>query len=302
VRVDAAAVERLAAGWTDERFTLPTWDYPGLPTERANAVWFDYCGIAASVMACLWPAEGQARWQVELEGAWLADAQALFACFTRGLRAGPEGLDLEPLVAWSDLEAEEFFGGRGQLQLIPQRRERLSLVARALRQRWAGRFVHLAEEAQFDAPTVVELLVETLPGYRDEAETELGRARFNKLAHLAAAMMAHGSDLPFTGTETFPVYPDYMLPKVLRYHGVLVYEAGLARAVDTRQLIPPADRWEVAIRWATVSAAEQLRSALERRGNAVQTPALDYHLWHAGVLGPDAPGMGEHHRTLTLAY
>jgi hypothetical protein len=58
----------------------------------------------------------------------------------------------------------------------------------------------------------------------------------------------------------------------------------------------------VAIRWATVHAAERLRQELNNRGNPVTSPQLDYVLWASAVLGPDASKMGEHHRTLTLAY
>ena len=46
----------------------------------------------------------------------------------------------------------------------------------------------------------------------------------------------------------------------------------------------------------------RLAAALRSRGNDVSTPALDYALWESAVLGPDADAMGEHHRTLTLAY
>ena len=37
-------------------------------------------------------------------------------------------------------------------------------------------------------------------------------------------------------------------------------------------------------------------------GRPVTGPALDYALWHEGVLGADAHRMGEHHRTITMRY
>jgi hypothetical protein len=51
-----------------------------------------------------------------------------------------------------------------------------------------------------------------------------------------------------------------------------------------------------------VYAAERLRRELNNRGNPVTTPQLDYMLWASAVLGPEATTMGEHHRTLTMAY
>ena len=115
-------------------------------------------------------------------------------------------------------------------------------------------------------------------------------------------MMSSRSSRPIGRLESFPVYPDYMLPRVLRHHGVLRYQPVLSSAVDGRHLIPAGSDWELAIRWATVYAADQLRADLNRIGNPVSTPALDYALWHDAVLGSDAALMGEHHRTVTMAY
>jgi hypothetical protein len=115
-------------------------------------------------------------------------------------------------------------------------------------------------------------------------------------------MMSAGGSAPFVGLERLPVYPDYMLPRVLRHFGIIRYSEDLAAAVDGRQLIEKESPWELAIRWATVFCGDRLVQALRERGVIVSTPALDYALWESAVLGPDADKMGEHHRTLTLAY
>jgi hypothetical protein len=115
-------------------------------------------------------------------------------------------------------------------------------------------------------------------------------------------MMAARSPIAIKGIEHFPVYPDYILPKVLRHYGVLRYAGDLAATVDARRLISHGSEHEAAIRWATVFSADRLRIDLNRRSNPATTPALDYYLWSSGVLGSDAHLMGEHHRTVTMAY
>jgi hypothetical protein len=296
VAVDRSSVLELAASWRDRKIPPPAFDYPGLP-EMRGAGWFDFCVLATSVVACLWPPEGEEVWHAELDGVWLDDAPGLFACFTRLPR-----LDLGDFVGFTANEAERFFAGRGRLQQLPARAQRLDEVATALVERWGGSAAGIIEESQWDAPRIVELLVDTVPGYRDRSDTAMGTAAFDKLAHLCAAMMSTRSDRAFQGLDTFPVYPDYMLPMVLRHHGVLVYETGLADTIDGRQLIEPGSNWEVGIRWATVFAAERLGEALGDIGRNVPIPSLDYALWHDAVLGPDAGRMGEHHRTITMAY
>ncbi len=297
VELRTAAVGRLAERWAGGSMPAPRWDYPGLPPDLLPPEWYDYCGLAVSVVACLWPPAGADPWTVELDGTRLSDAPALFACFTRDRPTAGR------LAGWSGSEAEAFFAGRGVLQLIRQRGERLREVATALLERWDGSFLHLVEEAGFDALTVVELLAATIPGYRDEVDTSEGLVRFDKLAHLATAMMSgRGRRPPFARLDVFPVYPDYLLPRVLRHQGILVYEPALAEAVDRRQPIEEGSTWEVAIRWATVTAGALLCAELGRRGNPVTGPRLDYRLWWEAVLGPNAARMGEHHRTVTLRY
>ena len=296
VEVDRSSVAGLATSWRDREIPPPAFDYPGLP-DTIGPRWYDFCVLATSVVACLWPPEGEETWHTEVDGVWLDDAPGLFACFTR-----LQNLNIRDFVGFTSADGERLFAGRGCLQQIAERSQRLDQVATALAERWGASAASIIEEADWDAPAVVELLVDTVPGYRDRAETTMGTVAFDKLAHLCAAMMSTRSDRPLRGLESFPVYPDYMLPMVLRHHGLLRYEPELALAIDNRQLVEAGSDWEVGIRWATVFAAERLGEALRDVGNSVPIPSLDYALWHDAVLGPEAGKMGEHHRTLTMAY
>ncbi len=303
VTVDGGAIDALAEAWAGEPFPLPAFDYPGTPAERDEAWWFDYVTLAVSVLACLWPPEGEAVWHTELDGEWLDDAPGIFAVFTR--RLTPAGLDLRAVAELGDDEGRRWFAGRGTLQLVPERVATLRQVATTLLDRWDGTAANLVAEAGRDGRRIASLLADTVPGYLDRAETAAGILHFDKLAHLGAAIMAAGSgwsDAGFTGFDDFPVYPDYMLPRVLRHVGALVYAPGLAARVDDRQLIDAGSEAEHAIRWATVHAGARLRAALHERGNLVPAPALDYRLWSEAVLGPDADAFGEHHRTITMRY
>ncbi|MGF1599433.1 MAG: queuosine salvage family protein [Acidimicrobiales bacterium] len=303
VTVDHDALEALADRWADEELPLPCFDYPGIPAVRDERWWFDYVTVAVSVLACLWPPEGDEVWHAEIDRQWLDDAPGIFAVFTR--RLGTDGLSLPDLAALSDDDGQRLFGGRGTLQLVPERVDRLRLVAGALLDRWDGSAANLVAAAERHGHRMVELLTTTVPGYLDRARTPVGELRFDKLAHLAAAIMAAGrgwSDAGFVGFDDFPVYPDYMLPRVFRHVGALRYAPDLAATVDGRRLVAAGSPAEHAIRWATVHCGAHLARALTDRGNPVPAPALDYRLWSEAVLGPDADRFGQHHRTITLLY
>ena len=303
VVIDEQAIGGLAAKWAGTSFPLPEFDYPGTPQHRTEESWCDYVTLAVSVLACLWPPDGDDVWHVEYEGKWLDDAPGVFASFTKVM--GPNGVDLDWFADMSDADGHAMFAGRGTLQMIPERVQVLRTVARQLQQRWSGSATNLVEAAGRDGREIVRLLIETIPAYHDRPTTAGGVANFDKLAHLAAAIMAAGlgwQKAGFSGYDNFPVYPDYMLPRVFREYGIMRYAPDLATMVDTCSLIPSDSNAEHAIRWATVYAGAQLTRALAAHGAAVTGPALDYRLWSIAVLGPDADSFGEHHRTITLAY
>lgn len=291
----------VARRWRHRSFPFPEFDYPGPPPHLRDGPWFDYCALAVSVLACLWPPSGAPVWSTTFNHQRLDDAPALFAAVTKWIGPG-SAPDLSSFMSMTPRRALRLFAGRGTLQMIPQRGDRLAAVASALSSRWGGSAVGLVEKAGWDGPAVVKLLAETVPGYEDEAQVGGYHIRFRKLAHLAAALMASRSSRPWSGLETFPVYPDYMLPKHLRHLGAIVYSPELSEAVDSRREMPRHSQHEIAIRWATVRAGQLLLEALSRVGVRVDGPRLDYFLWSEATLGPNAGRMGEHHRTITLDY
>jgi len=305
VRIDPAAIDRLADDWAGSEFELPAFDYPGTPADREADWWFDYVTLAVSVLACLWAPEGDEIWHREHDGVWLDDAPGIFAAFTRTLSQSGDGIDLARFAALTEADARDLFAGRGTLLLISERAAVLRSTASTILDRWDGSAANLVRAADRNGAEIVRLLVETIPAYVDRPTTPLGVAHFDKLAHLAASIMAAGrgwGEDGFGGFDDFPVYPDYMLPRVFRHAGIMVYSGDLAELVDRRSLVEAGSVHEYAIRWATVRCGALLSDALAERGTPVSGPALDYRLWSMAVLGPDADSLGEHHRTITLAY
>lgn len=298
VTIDDEAVARFADAW--QPLPEASFDYDGFPTGLGHEEWIDFIVLAVSCLACLWPPEGEQMWSTGFDGRQLDDAPGFFAAFTK--ERARNGLDFATVARWSRADVERLFDGEGVLQLIAERHAQLVAVAEAAIGRWGGSFANLVAEAANDGPTIARLLVETVPGYHDEVEADVGTLRFWKLAHLATVMLAGERGPTLVGLDTFPVYPDYMVPRTLRHHGVLVYAGDLADAVDTRTPIAARGQWELAIRWASMHAAERVLAALNERGHGIAMPTLDYWLWHAAVLGPLADAMGEHHRTITMAY
>jgi hypothetical protein len=293
VTIDAAAIERLAVRLGDHRFERASYDYEGTPDIHGEE-WGRFVVLGVAVVWRLWPPAGEEMWSVPDGGRFLADAPGLWTCFRRE----PHALDL----TWhaSGEATPAFFAGAGVLQDVPRRIELMQQVAQSILDRHDGSVVGMVERAGGGAERLRDMIVDTIPGYHDRPMSAAGELHFDKLANLAVTMLA--ARLPVTGTELFPVFPDYMLPRHLRHEGILVYSPSLAAKVDEGAPLGAGSEEEMAIRWATIRAAESLRRRLAVIGNAVTTPDLDYWLWSEAVLGPQADAMGRHHLCLTEAY
>lgn len=293
VRIDELAATRLAKRLSNHRFQPASYDYEGTPDVHGEQ-WGRFVILGVSVIWRLWPPHGERMWGAVVDGNVIEDASGVWTCFGRE----PRSLDLD-FVAGGGLDVS-FFDGVGHLQDVDVRLQRLREVARSLLDEHDGSALGLIERAGGEATALRDMIVDTIPGYRDRPVTALGVLPFDKLANLAVTMLA--SRLPVHGTDRFPVFPDYMLPRHLRHEGVLVYSPPLAATVDEGGLLEAESEPEMAIRWATIRSAELLRSALNDVGNPVSMPELDYWLWSEAVIGPRAAEMGPHHLCITEAY
>ncbi len=293
VIVDPKAIDALAAKLAEQTFEPASYDYEGTP-DFTGEDWGRFVLLGVAVIWRLWPLAGDTMWGVRQGGELTQDAPAVWMCFERD----PESLNL-------DRHAEggvdtDFFAGEGELQDVPRRVELLSEVARALLDLHDGSIVGMIETVGGDALALRDVIVETIPGYLDRPHSPEGVLGFDKLANLAVTMLA--ARLPVMGTERFPIFPDYMVPRHLRYEGVLTYDDPLGKTVDSLEILAAGSPGEMAIRWSSIYAAEQLRKQLAKVGNPVATPDLDYWLWSEAVLGPRAELMGPHHLCITEAY
>ena len=111
-------------------------------------------------------------------------------------------------------------------------------MAASLFARWDGAVVHLVEEAGWDGPRVVKLLASTVPGFEDQVSVGGHRLRFREARPSGGGDHGLAVFPPLVGLDSFPVYPDYMLPRFLRHLGILRYSPRLAEEIDSRTKIP----------------------------------------------------------------
>ena len=119
------------------------------------------------------------------------------------------------------------------------------------------------ETSNYDCGKLVELIVQYLPGFRDEAIYEGRQVFFYKRAQiLTADLIGAYTDIgmgdKWTNKECLTMFADYRVPQILRHLGIFVYSEDLAQKIDGLHVLPYSSEEEVEIRAATVVAVEKI--------------------------------------------
>jgi hypothetical protein len=171
-------------------------------------------------------------------------------------------------------------------------RELMELFARALRDlggwldaRHGASFARAVGSAGQSAERLAGSLAE-MPLYRDVAryagfEVPLYKRAQLTSADLAAAFGGQGFG-EFRDLDRLTIFADNLVPHVLRWEGVLAYDADLAARIDRGELLPAGSPEEVEIRAVALHAVELAVAALRARGVDASAQHLDYLLWNRG--------------------
>ncbi|TKS78599.1 UPF0553 protein C9orf64 -like protein [Collichthys lucidus] len=153
-----------------------------------------------------------------------------------------------------------------------------------------GSFRSFISQAGNDARKMVELIVEKIPSYRDEATYEGKRISFYKRAQILVAdfwgvMEARGEG-DIIDMDWLTMFADYRVPQALVYLGALRYSDALMQALKSGELLSSGDRREVEIRGCSIWSVELIKDRLcklvqERDGQKcnVNSAIIDFYLW-----------------------
>jgi len=306
VRIDAAAVEALAARWSAEAWPeqagLDALHFADDTERTANWVL-----LLDALNFCFWSLPGTPRWQIAWRGEALDGYAALAAALTRAVE---EGRPLWDAAYLADLDSDELAAilrptdGSPPIPLFDDRLANARQAGRVLLDRYDGQFARAVESANGSAVRLALLLARDFSSFADVAAWQGARVPFLKRAQICVADLnaAFRGERwgAFADLDHLTAFADYKLPQLLRRFGVLTYAAELAQQIDTYSLIPAGSEAELAIRAATIWSVELLCRALAERGVERPASAIDYRLWAESQAAD--PAMRPYHRTPTIFY
>ena len=326
VRVDAAAIARLAASFVDQSTAVPPWDatlhYRGHRDAHDDAGAARTAGwvfVLDALNFCFWAqgSDPDMRWKVAWKGQVHDGYDALAAALSRAVAEGHPLWDAGWLSSLDEATLRTILRpmpGYPAIPLFPERLHNLHELGAALLAVPGGPavppVVRLLHRADGSAAALVREVVGRMPSFDDTAcwhDRESGervhipffkRAQI-LVADLAGSLVGHPLGT-FRDLSVLTAFADYKVPQVLRRLGILSYAEPLAGRIARRELLPAGSEEEIEIRAATVQACERIRRALVERGRAVNSFEIDWLLWQAGQSLP--PGTEPYHRTITIFY
>lgn len=188
-------------------------------------------------------------------------------------------------------------------ELVAHFTDTLSSLGQVVTERYGGQFAALVEGAGHSAGHLVGELAD-LPIYRDTwayGDLEVPLLKRAQITVNDLATTFDGSGLGrFVDLDRLTMFPDNLVPHVLRVDGVLRYEATLARRIDSGELLQPGEAAEVEIRACGVHAVELLSEAVRADGGTHAPRQIDEILWRRG--GAPTYKAVPRHRCRTTAY
>lgn len=209
----------------------------------------------------------------------------------RDLVADTGALTAERLAAWTADDAAATFGqtldGGPAHELMDLFTEAWHQLAAWVQRHGAGSFAAAVASAEDSAARLVELLDE-MPFFHDVHDhPATGAVLLYKRAqiivqdlHVAFAGEGPGR---FHDRADLTMFPDNLVPHVLRVEGVLRFDDDLLARIEAVDDITVGSPPEVEIRACGLHAVELLREALATRGTAVTAGDLDNVLWNLGA-------------------
>ena len=188
---------------------------------------------------------------------------------------------------------------------LPNMEERCRLwneLGEALLQFHQGSVLSMIAACGRSAPTLVQSIVQTIPGFRDEAVWKGRWVALYKRAQIAVGDLNAALHLELSDMDQLTTFADYRVPQVLRHWGALTYSSELARKVDS--LIELNSDEEVSIRAGTVVCVDKLVPMVNAMSKDMRVTAvkLDWHLWQVGEKMNQQEKLLPHHRVNTIFY
>ncbi|XP_026177478.1 queuosine 5'-phosphate N-glycosylase/hydrolase isoform X1 [Mastacembelus armatus] len=238
-----------------------------------------------------WPDKQGQQCEVTYKGTTYTGYMTLCAAISRAM---DEGIPITDPKYFSQTSVEELAhilrsDNEAPMPMLQERHQVLTEGGRVLLEH-GGSFRSFISQAGKDARKMLELIVEKIPSYRDEAIYEGKRVSFYKRAQILVAdswaIMESRGEGDIINMDWLTMFADYRVPQALAFLGALRYSDTLMQTLMNEEVLCSGDRREVEIRGCSVWCVELIKNHLhklvqERDGHTcnINSAIIDFYLW-----------------------
>lgn len=246
---------------------------------------------------------GDPDWSIEVNGNTYTRTAGLTNTIYNEYLKDKNFLNVNFIDRMDYADFKRLFEGNGRLNNFYNRWLFLRQTFLVIKEIYHGEIVNLINDADRDAKKIAQEIENKFPNFIDRAIYRSRELKFSKRVIVVLMnLIAHDSNaLGIHNYDNLIVAADYRIPQLLRYWGILKYEASLADTVDRQQQVAALSEEEVEIRMATIRACRVIVDTYNFLGKGnISAIALDSFLWSEAKKKGEA--MLPHHRTYTWAY
>ena len=294
-----------------------TWlNANGLHPSKPDDFALKWIFVIDTLNFCFWTPPGKEPFTIEWKGKCYTGYWALCAAVNRALEKGIPLLEAEFLANVDENTLAEVFRSSTStdIPLLEKRVHILNESGQILLGKFQGTFLQLLSTADWDAVSLVKLLIANFPSFCDEALYKVdGVDRLVAFYKRAQILVADcwACCRKIKRIEKLTMFADYRVPQCLVQLGVLEYREKLMVKLKRGELLENGSKEEVEIRACSIIAVERVKKELEIMmrtrgyevdGERVNSVAIDFELWTFAKAQSNSMKDIPIHRTLSIFY
>lgn len=250
---------------------------------------------------CYW---GEPKWTIDFEGKSYDGAWGMIMALGRATQEGYNILDFNYCASLSAENFKNILRANTEIPLFKERLKIINGIGKIALKKYDGQIANLIEGANNDSQKLLNLIITSFSGFKDESIYNEQIIFFNKRAQLLVSDIYQiFNDQGFgelKNIDSITACADYKLPQILRKFGILTYSKELADKIDAKQELSHNSNEEIEIRANTIWAIEYIKQIVAKRNPKIMSSEINDHLWLAAQekFSDDKP----YHRTRTTAY
>lgn len=253
----------------------------------------DWVFVADTLNFSFWSDDESQKYCVRYKGKEYTGYWSWCAALNRALENGVKITDASFYANITEKKLSEVLKSDSNIP-IPLLEQRVSVLREAgkvLLEKYDGNFSNCIKACNKSAQSLMRLVVQDFPSYKDEADYEGKRVSFYKRAQILVADIwacFEGKGFgEFKDIDTITMFADYRIPQALYHFGALSYSDELMKYLKEGHMMKSGDRYEVEIRgcsiWATELVADKTRELIKEDSSlkdiVMNSILIDHYLW-----------------------